>query len=460
MATKNFTQFNTASPITTSDYIVGYNAAGTAEIKTQVQSILNLKSDSDSQTLSFNETNNNLTISSGNTVSLSSLPDIAYVHTNFLPISGGTITNSLTASTIFTTGSGNVLIDKGNYRINNDPTIILGANSDQHLRFRAGGDTNEEIRMTILSSGEVGIGTTLAETSAAGNGGLRIKNSLLVATISTSNHGTSEQWNSTYTTFANSSASNIVVQGNARGANISIGTNDGYHLRLKTNSSAKFTVLSSGEVGVGTTLAQTKPGSQLSQVTNSSFTNTTGMAFNGSDWYGGTIPNWLGPTDGTYTVYFNGGNYYRNLGTGTAPGASSARQSLGVLPVRSNIILTFTNPFVPFGSATLSAAIYTSTFAVLASGAFDGLGTYTLSADDVPTNSSILIGFWGTAGITGITVTANNKVPYLTVAGSISSSSLIVSDGYVKLSNLPTDATGLPSGCVYIHPDGYLAVVS
>lgn len=71
MATKNFTEFNTATPLTTSDYIVGYNAAGTAEIKTQVQSILNLKNDSDAQTLSFNENNKNLTISSGNTVSLS-----------------------------------------------------------------------------------------------------------------------------------------------------------------------------------------------------------------------------------------------------------------------------------------------------------------------------------------------------------------------------------------------------
>lgn len=73
MATKNFTQFNTATPLTTSDYIIGYNAAGTAEIKTQVQSILNLKNDSDAQTLSFNEGNKNLTISSGNTVSLSAL---------------------------------------------------------------------------------------------------------------------------------------------------------------------------------------------------------------------------------------------------------------------------------------------------------------------------------------------------------------------------------------------------
>lgn len=42
MATKNFTQFSTATPLTTGDYIVGHNAAGTTEIKTQVQSILNL----------------------------------------------------------------------------------------------------------------------------------------------------------------------------------------------------------------------------------------------------------------------------------------------------------------------------------------------------------------------------------------------------------------------------------
>ena len=106
--------------------------------------------------------------------------------TSFLPLTGGiisgnlSVTNGLTATTIFTTGSGNVIIDRGNYRSNNDTTIILGANSNQHLRFRAGGDTNNEIRMTILSSGAVGIGTTLTETASAGNGGLIVKNNLLV----------------------------------------------------------------------------------------------------------------------------------------------------------------------------------------------------------------------------------------------------------------------------------------
>ena len=78
MATKNFTQFNTATPLTTSDYIVGYNAAGTAEIKTQVQSIINLVGETDSQTLTYSEGTKELSISSGNTVSLSSLSDTAF----------------------------------------------------------------------------------------------------------------------------------------------------------------------------------------------------------------------------------------------------------------------------------------------------------------------------------------------------------------------------------------------
>lgn len=121
MATKNFTQFNTAAPLLTSDYIVGYNAAGTAEIKTQVQSIVNLVGESDSQTLSFNEGNKSLSISSGNTVSLSALVDSSVdtgvraltgnwqstyttvqsnssTWSNALPSTGGTITGNLVVS--------------------------------------------------------------------------------------------------------------------------------------------------------------------------------------------------------------------------------------------------------------------------------------------------------------------------------------------------------------------------
>jgi hypothetical protein len=71
MATKNFTQFDLRSPLLTSDYIVGYKADGSAEYKATVKQVVDLIQDSDAQTLSFNEANKNLAISSGNTVSLS-----------------------------------------------------------------------------------------------------------------------------------------------------------------------------------------------------------------------------------------------------------------------------------------------------------------------------------------------------------------------------------------------------
>jgi len=69
--------------------------------------------------------------------------------------------------------------------------------------------------------------------------------------------GTSDNWNSVYTTVNAGSAFNIIAGGNSRGANITIGTNDAYHFRIETNNNAKFTILSSGEVGIGTTLAET-----------------------------------------------------------------------------------------------------------------------------------------------------------------------------------------------------------
>jgi hypothetical protein len=69
MATKNFTQFSTTT-LTTGDYIVGYKQDGSTEIRTQVGEVVNLVQDSDNQTLDYN--NGNLSITSGNSVTLSS----------------------------------------------------------------------------------------------------------------------------------------------------------------------------------------------------------------------------------------------------------------------------------------------------------------------------------------------------------------------------------------------------
>jgi hypothetical protein len=61
-----------------------------------------------------------------------------------------------------------------------------------------------------------------------------------------------QRWDSVYSTFQNSSASSIVAGGNTRTANITIGTNDAFNLRLETNNTTRINILSSGFIGIGT----------------------------------------------------------------------------------------------------------------------------------------------------------------------------------------------------------------
>lgn len=77
----------------------------------------------------------------------------------------------------------------GNTRGSN---LTIGTNDDYSLRF----ETNNLAKMTILSSGQVGIGTTLSETEGADPAGLIVKDS-----IKTFNHGDSSQWNSVYNQY-------------------------------------------------------------------------------------------------------------------------------------------------------------------------------------------------------------------------------------------------------------------
>lgn len=99
MATKNFTQFDLRTPLLTSDYIVGYKEDGSAEYKATVKQIVDLVQDSNAQTLSFNEANKNLTISSGNTVSLSALVDSS-IDTGVRALTGNWQSTYLTVSAL------------------------------------------------------------------------------------------------------------------------------------------------------------------------------------------------------------------------------------------------------------------------------------------------------------------------------------------------------------------------
>lgn len=142
MATKNFTQFSTATPLTTSDYIVGYNAAGTAEIKTTVKQIVDLVGESDSQTLSFNNTTKDLSISSGNTVSLSALTDIDNQSVNSLvQTASGNWNDAFNTGTV--------------YKANSGDYISLDENNSLSARFIPYSGTVQEIDSYVGIEGEI-----------------------------------------------------------------------------------------------------------------------------------------------------------------------------------------------------------------------------------------------------------------------------------------------------------------
>jgi hypothetical protein len=71
MADKNFTQFDLKTTLSLNDFLVGYNENGSNEIRTKISDINSFVLDR--QTLSFNESNKNLTLSNGKFASLSSI---------------------------------------------------------------------------------------------------------------------------------------------------------------------------------------------------------------------------------------------------------------------------------------------------------------------------------------------------------------------------------------------------
>jgi hypothetical protein len=395
MATKNFTQFDLRTPLLTSDYIVGYKADGSAEYKATVKQVVDLIQDSDSQTLSFNEANNNLTISSGNTVSLSSFTtntdfnsyktDVASATATFLP------------TTTYQNASAFSIVAGGNTRTAN---ITIGTNDAYHLRF----ETNNNARMTILSGGEVGVGTTITETQVAGNGGLIVKNNLLVG-------GTTikETVNLTLSSVVNGDFENIT----------------------------SLTAEPGGEWYSGTPIGWT----------SNNATPITYTVFNGAG--GDRVANVSQVSDGPGLLSFR-----QNLG---------ALQTLSDINVTFNYV---SSSIAPWSTGTLNAAIYDGSFNALATNTYTTSGTYILSAAAVPVGTTIIVGFWSegftTPGLNNVTVAQVTNTA-LTVAGGVSASSVITSrlqvrDGVVIFTNLPTLSTGLPSGAIW-NSNGFLRVV-
>jgi len=74
----------------------------------------------------------------------------------------------------------------------------------------------------------------------------------------TSVNSTSANWNSVYTNVKSNSANYILHGGNFRTQNLVVGTNDNFHLNFETAGSNKMIILSSGQVGIGTSVPSEK----------------------------------------------------------------------------------------------------------------------------------------------------------------------------------------------------------
>jgi len=220
-------------------------------------------SETDSQTLSFNESNAQLSISNGNTVSLSSLNDKEFISSNFVHLSGDTMTGSLTVQgSISASGSitatdelnvGNLYYFKATdnasyfpytvlelYSVQgatgiNNPMAVYGLNGevifggsqaffgfadrdDYTNRAVDGGfykeskvinfwsNNNNYNTVSISDNGDMYIGPNSYGTFSSDGTTSNIGSRLVVDGVITATGGNSNQWNSNYTTVSQNSA--------------------------------------------------------------------------------------------------------------------------------------------------------------------------------------------------------------------------------------------------------------
>jgi hypothetical protein len=154
------------------------------------------------------------------------------------------------------------------------PSLVVNANnlvSD----FQIGSSTTDFMLYGAANNSRIGINTNIpnqaltvvGNISATGtiyslNGESNQWNSVFTNVTNTSANWTnaftnvqsnSANWTNAFTTVRDNSANYILQGGNSRGAALTIGTNDNNHLNFETAGSTKLTILSSGNVGIGTT---------------------------------------------------------------------------------------------------------------------------------------------------------------------------------------------------------------
>lgn len=151
--------------------------------------------------------------------------------------------------------------------------------------------------------------------------GLALYNSSKWDSNFTTTNSNSANWSSAYTTLNTASAVTLVDGGNIRGANIAIGARDAYHVALRTNNANRVWILSSGEVGIGPSLASlvglvnsTSPDSP--ELTVAGTISSTGNLF--SPGFATFVKNSAYPS--LSSTLINNSDYFNSQGTFATPG--------------------------------------------------------------------------------------------------------------------------------------------
>jgi hypothetical protein len=293
-----------------------------------------------------------------------------------------------------------------------------GAQTGLHVTHNFGSDL-----MTVLSNGNVGIGTTTPNEKLTVTGNISSTNVIYAA------GGNSNLWNSTYATVSSLSANNILDGGNTKGANITIGTTDNFNLNLETANTTRMTVTSAGSVGIGTTspsyLLDVKKAGGTGVIIGS-FGDTSNSSRISFRPFNTSIEAFVAGAFGT-TMQFNGGGF-SVIDSGNTGNTlfSFDGSGLHVKTITSSSILgaiynqfKITSNWYPSDDVTNPAINFTVYNSAGSSDQLSKLQIYNGDNGKVVLNPS--------AGNVGIGTTTPNA--RLTVAGVISSTNIVYASG-------------------------------
>ena len=179
-------------------------------------------------------------------------------------------------NTIYSTTSALSVINIGN----TGPAIYVGNNGTGDIASFYDLDTGVEVLHVGGSNGtfpNVGVKTSSPGADFTVNGQISSNNIITVLSGNSNNWNraysnlvsnsaaylsavdlsflsVSGNWTSAYNSVTTLSSNWILDGGNSKGSNLLIGTNDAFNLNLEANNSVRLTVLSSGNVGIGTQL--------------------------------------------------------------------------------------------------------------------------------------------------------------------------------------------------------------